>query len=196
MVIFHSINRYYILMLAGALTGLILMFVFIAVPFKKRDKIITDGISMMGMIAFVMLTAAGYARVLKETGAVDALIEVSSGFLENSNQGVIALALLLVGMVVTIGIGSSFGTVPIIAALYVPICLIAGFLLLQQLHLSGQPEQLEMQVRPLQTRRLDRRLDLMLMACITTFGIHVFQHSCTLTSHCLSLDGLHQWYCK
>ena len=34
---------------------------------------------------------------------------------------------MLVGLVVTIGIGSSFGTVPIIAALYVPICIAAGF---------------------------------------------------------------------
>lgn len=114
-------------LIAGALTGLILMFAFIAVPFKNGDKIVTEGISMMGMIAFVMLTAAGYAHILKETGAVTALIEVSSGFLENSNQGFIALALLVVGLVVTIGIGSSFGTIPIIAALYVPICLIAGF---------------------------------------------------------------------
>ena len=39
----------------------------------------------------------------------------------------IALILLFVGLVVTIGIGSSFGTIPILAALYVPICLAAGF---------------------------------------------------------------------
>src|SRR5699024_1210806 len=29
--------------------------------------------------------------------------------------------------IVTIGIGSSFGTIPIIAALFVPICMTAGF---------------------------------------------------------------------
>src|SRR5699024_957983 len=43
---------------AGALIGLILMFVFIAVPFKQGDKIVSDGISMMGMIAIVMLVAS------------------------------------------------------------------------------------------------------------------------------------------
>jgi len=114
-------------LIAGALTGLVAMFLFVAVPFKKGDKIVTDGISMMGMIAFVMLVASGYGTVLTETGSVDALIEVSSGFLENSNQALIAIVLLLVGLVVTIGIGSSFGTIPIIAALYVPICVVAGF---------------------------------------------------------------------
>ncbi|HLS61716.1 MAG TPA: Na+/H+ antiporter NhaC family protein [Virgibacillus sp.] len=114
-------------LIAGALTGLVAMFLFVVVPFKKGDKVITDGISMMGMIAFVMLVASGYGTVLTETGSVDALIEVSSGFLENSNQALIAIVLLLVGLVVTIGIGSSFGTIPIIAALYVPICVVAGF---------------------------------------------------------------------
>src|SRR5699024_1541607 len=42
-------------------------------------------------------------------------------------KGVIAFVLLLVGLIVTIGIGSSFGTIPIIAALFVPICMTAGF---------------------------------------------------------------------
>lgn len=114
-------------LIAGALTGILLMFLFIVVPFKKGDKIVTDGISMMGMIAFVMLIASGYGTVLKETGAVDALVEASSGFLDNSNKPVVAFILLLVGLVVTLGIGSSFGTIPIIAALFVPICLTAGF---------------------------------------------------------------------
>lgn len=114
-------------LIAGALTGLVAMFLFVVVPFKKGDEIVTDGISMMGMIAFVMLVASGFGTVLTETGSVGALIEVSSGFLENSNQAMIAFVLLLVGLVVTIGIGSSFGTIPIIAALYVPICVVVGF---------------------------------------------------------------------
>lgn len=114
-------------LILGALTGLILMFLFIVVPFNKGDEIVAEGISMMGMIAFVMLVAAGYGEILKETGAVSALIEVSSSFLEHSNQALIAFILLLVGLIVTIGIGSSFGTIPIIATLYVPICVAAGF---------------------------------------------------------------------
>src|SRR5690625_1263232 len=38
-----------------------------------------------------------------------------------------ALILLYVILLVTLGIGYSFGTIPILAALYVPICLAAGF---------------------------------------------------------------------
>lgn len=110
----------------GALTGLILMVVFFVVPFYKSDKIIADGVSMMSTIAFVMLVASGFGTILKDTGAVDALVEVSSGYL-GDNKALIAFVLLLVGLVITIGIGSSFGTIPIIAALFVPICLAAGF---------------------------------------------------------------------
>ncbi|WP_188455200.1 Na+/H+ antiporter family protein [Virgibacillus oceani] len=113
-------------LIIGALTGIVLMFLFVAVPFNQGDKIVTDGITMMGTIAFVMLVAAGYGNILTETGAVDALVEVSSGFL-GGNKALIAFILLLVGLVITMGIGSSFGTIPIIAALYVPICLAAGF---------------------------------------------------------------------
>jgi len=113
-------------LIIGALTGLILMFLFVAVPFKKGDKIVAEGVGMMGTIAFVMLVASGYGTILKETGAVDALVEMTSGFL-SGNQFIIALLLLLVGLFVTIGIGSSFGTIPILAALYVPICMEAGF---------------------------------------------------------------------
>lgn len=114
-------------LIAGALTGIVLMFVFIVVPFKNADKVINDGIKMMGMIAFVMLVASGYGTILTETGAVDALINASSSFLDNNGKAVIAFILLLVGLVITMGIGSSFGTIPIVAALYVPICMAAGF---------------------------------------------------------------------
>lgn len=113
-------------LIAGALTGLALMFLLLVVPFKNGDKVMTDGISMMGMIAFVMLVASGFGKILTETGAVNALVEASSGYLTD-NQPLIALILLLVGLVVTMGIGSSFGTIPIIAALFVPICIAAGF---------------------------------------------------------------------
>jgi putative amino acid transporter len=113
-------------LIIGALTGLFFMYVFLVVPFKNLDKVMTDGISMMGTIAFVMLIASGYGTVLQETNAVTALVELSSGFLDD-NQALIAAILLLVGLLITMGIGSSFGTIPIIAALYVPVCITAGF---------------------------------------------------------------------
>ncbi|WP_028784901.1 Na+/H+ antiporter family protein [Thalassobacillus devorans] len=110
----------------GALTGIVLMFVLLVVPFSRGDEVVTNGIGMMGMIAFVMLIAAGYANVLQKTGSIDALVESSSGMI-GDNKGLIAFILLLVGLLVTMGIGSSFGTVPILAALFVPIGVAAGF---------------------------------------------------------------------
>jgi hypothetical protein len=114
-------------LILGALTGLLLMFALLVIPYRRLDKVMTDGIGLMGMIAFIMLVASGYGTVLQETGAVEALVESSAGFLAESNQALIAIILLLVGLLVTLGIGSSFGTIPIIVALYVPICTAAGF---------------------------------------------------------------------
>ncbi|MGP4075363.1 Na+/H+ antiporter family protein [Halobacillus sp. K22] len=113
-------------LIIAALAGIIIMFVFRVVPFNKGDKVVNDGIGMMGFIAFVMLVAAGYANVLTQTESVTALVEISSDYLGNK-QAFIAFILLLVGLVVTMGIGSSFATVPILAALFVPICVSAGF---------------------------------------------------------------------
>ncbi len=113
-------------LILGAMTGLLLMFVFFVIPYRKLDKVMSEGIGLMGSIAFIMLVASGYGTVLQETGAVDALVEASASIL-GSNKPLIAFILLLVGLIVTIGIGSSFGTVPIIISLYVPICVAAGF---------------------------------------------------------------------
>lgn len=110
----------------GALTGIVWMFVFAVVPFKNGEKMMADGISMMGMIAFIMMVASGYGYILKETGAVNDLVEQSSAILGNSKP-VIAFLLLLVGLLVTMGIGTSFGTIPILAVMYVPIASAAGF---------------------------------------------------------------------
>lgn len=113
-------------LILGALTGIVSMFALVVVPFRDGDRFVNEGIHMMGMIAFVMLIASGYAKVLTETGAIKALVTSASQFLGTSHL-VIAVVMLLVGLLVTIGIGSSFGTIPIIAALYVPICLEVGF---------------------------------------------------------------------
>ncbi|GGF24683.1 sodium:proton antiporter [Halobacillus andaensis] len=120
------IQAYYENLVLAALAGLVLMFVFKIVPFRLGDRVVTDGIAMMGTIAFVMLIAGGYANVLTETESVTALVDASSEYI-GSSQAFIAFVLLLVGLVVTIGIGSSFATVPILAALFVPICIGAGF---------------------------------------------------------------------
>lgn len=109
----------------GALAGIIFMFLTRVVKTNAGDQVVQEGIGMMGMIAFVMLIASGYATVLKETGAVNELVKRTSELTGNS-PFIISLVMLLVGLVITMGIGSSFGTIPILATLYVPICLAAG----------------------------------------------------------------------
>ncbi|MFS0752495.1 Na+/H+ antiporter family protein [Oceanobacillus sp. 1P07AA] len=112
-------------LILGALTGLVALLLFVVIPFKEMDRVMTDGITMMGTISFVILIASGFANVLEQTGAVKSLVEVTQSI--GDNQALIALVLLILGLFITIGIGTSFGTIPIIAALFVPICIAAGF---------------------------------------------------------------------
>jgi len=74
----------------------------------------------------VMLVAAGFAMVLKSTGGVDSLVSAIAPLMAG-NKVVAAGLMLLVGLFVTMGIGTSFGTIPILAVLYVPICISLGF---------------------------------------------------------------------
>jgi len=91
---------------------------------------------MMGAIAFVMLVASGYAAVLTETGAVEELVQSASGLLEG-NRLIAAIVMMSVGMLVTMGIGTSFGTIPVIAALFVPLSITIGFSPLATVALIG-----------------------------------------------------------
>lgn len=81
---------------------------------------------MMAMIGFIMIAAAGFAEVMRETGEVKLLVDASTAWIGNS-KAIGALLMLLVGLLVTIGIGSSFSTVPIIAAIFVPLGVELGF---------------------------------------------------------------------
>lgn len=110
----------------AALAALIAMLITGAIKFDKFDDVMEQGIGTMGFIAFVMLVAAGYGEVLRATGAVDALVQATASILGDS-QIIAAVVMLLIGLLVTMGIGSSFSTIPIIATLYVPLCMELGF---------------------------------------------------------------------
>ena len=110
----------------GALVGLGIIFSFKVVPKNKMDHMMNEGIYLMGYVAFVMLVAAGFASVLKETGAIETLVNIVLNYLP-SNIIMTSLIMLILGLFITIGIGTSFGTIPIIAVLFVPICIKLGF---------------------------------------------------------------------
>ncbi len=81
---------------------------------------------MMALIGFIMISAAGFAEVMKATGDIESL--VTGAFeLFGDNRGLAAFVMLLVGLFITLGIGSSFSTIPIIAAIFVPLAVQFGF---------------------------------------------------------------------
>ena len=113
-------------MIIGALAGFLIFSASGIVRWRETDDLFTEGMKMMAMIGFIMITASGFAEVLKATGEVKSLVEASAGLI-NHSKGVGALLMLLVGLLVTMGIGSSFSTVPILAAIFVPLCVQLGF---------------------------------------------------------------------
>lgn len=113
-------------MIIGALAGFLIFSASGIVRWRETDDLFTEGMKMMAMIGFIMIAASGFAEVLKATGEVKSLVEASAGWI-NHSKGVGALLMLLVGLLVTMGIGSSFSTVPILAAIFVPLCVQLGF---------------------------------------------------------------------
>ena len=109
----------------GAVTALAAMFIFRVIKWKDIDEYINGGVGLMGLIAFVMLVAAGYGNIIRETGAVDALVNSIIGMIGGSKAVGVSL-MLLVGLLITMGIGTSFGTIPVVAAIYIPLCIKLG----------------------------------------------------------------------
>ncbi|MEJ8554693.1 Na+/H+ antiporter family protein [Tepidibacter sp. Z1-5] len=110
----------------GALLGIIIMVSFRAIKWGDVDEIVSGGISTMGFIAFVMLVASGYGAVIRATGGVETLVQ-SGSTLMGSSKLIAATIMILLGLIITMGIGTSFGTIPIIAAIYVPLAASIGF---------------------------------------------------------------------
>ncbi|GAA3284083.1 Na+/H+ antiporter family protein [Nesterenkonia halobia] len=110
----------------AALAGILVIFLLRGESWRDGDPIIDRGVAMMGTIAFIMLIASGYAGVLTETGAVESLVSAAGDWIGGS-QLLAAVTLMLVGMLVTMGIGTSFGTVPVLAAIFVPLASSLGF---------------------------------------------------------------------
>ncbi|WMM23694.1 Na+/H+ antiporter family protein [Tissierella sp. MB52-C2] len=110
----------------GAISGLALMMMLGGFKWKELDDMINGGIGLMGFIAFVMLVASGYGAVIRETGGVESLVKAAAGMMGGS-KAIAAFTMLLIGLIITLGIGTSFGTVPIIATIFVPLCTALGF---------------------------------------------------------------------
>ncbi|GAA7912037.1 Na+/H+ antiporter family protein [Helicobacter pylori] len=95
------------------------------IKFKETDSLMDDSVKMMAFIAFVMLVASGFGEVLQKVHAIEGLVNAITSVVQGKLLG--AFLMLVVGLFITMGIGTSFGTIPIIAVFYVPLCTKLGF---------------------------------------------------------------------
>ncbi|MGB2078176.1 MAG: Na+/H+ antiporter family protein [Vibrio sp.] len=113
-------------MIVGSLSGFMVFTIGGVIGWKETNDVFTKGVHMMAMIGFIMIAAAGFASVMKETGGVETLVSALSESV-GDHKALAALLMLVVGLLVTMGIGSSFSTIPIIATIYVPLAIAFGF---------------------------------------------------------------------
>ncbi|PSJ37466.1 sodium:proton antiporter [Zobellella taiwanensis] len=110
----------------GAMAGFIIFTLGGVIRFRESQDAFTQGVKMMSLIGFIMIAAAGFAAVIKATDGVGSLVQAVEAMI-GDNRSLAALIMLVVGLLITMGIGSSFSTIPIIAPIYVPLCLALGF---------------------------------------------------------------------
>jgi predicted histidine transporter YuiF (NhaC family) len=123
-------------MIVGGLVGFIVFILGGVINWKDTQDVFTRGVHMMAMIGFIMISAAGFAAVMKATGGVEQLVG-SVIHLIGDNKALAAFLMLMVGLLVTMGIGSSFSTIPIIATIYVPMASEFGFSAMATVALIG-----------------------------------------------------------
>lgn len=113
-------------MILAGLVGVAILSCAGIFKWKEADDVIITGMRMMALVGFIMIAAQGFAAVIGATGQVPTLVEASVAWIGDS-QGWAAFWMLLIGLLITLGIGSSFSTVPILAIIYVPLCIQFGF---------------------------------------------------------------------
>lgn len=112
-------------MIIGSLAGIAVLYVTGALKVREADAVLTEGMRMMAFVGFVMISANGFSAVINATGDVEPLV-ANAMDLFGGNVSITVLAMLVVGLIVTMGIGSSFATIPIIAAIFVPLAVELG----------------------------------------------------------------------
>ncbi len=110
----------------SALAGFCVFSCFGIVCRHESDRVVVDGFKMMAGISFTMLAASGFGGVLHATSDIRLLINWLAQCV-GDNRVLASLGMLSVGFLMSVGIGSSFSTVPIVATVYVPLCLKLGF---------------------------------------------------------------------
>ncbi|WP_374016754.1 Na+/H+ antiporter NhaC family protein [Paenibacillus thiaminolyticus] len=123
-------------MIYGAAAGLAVLLLSRVIPRGRADRVLSDGMRSMAYIGFVMMSAAGLGAVLRETGHIESLVKEAVSMV-GDNRALAAILMLAIGLLVTLGIGSSFSTIPLIATVFVPLCVELGFSPLATISLIG-----------------------------------------------------------
>jgi predicted histidine transporter YuiF (NhaC family) len=113
-------------MAMGAIAGFLVVMLGRGFKWGQGNDMFTEGMKVMATIGIIMMAAAGFAEVMKQSGEIPSLVQ-SAVDLFDGIPALAALAMLLVGLLITIGIGSSFATVPLLAVIFVPVGLQLGF---------------------------------------------------------------------
>ncbi|HCY9771891.1 TPA: Na+/H+ antiporter family protein [Staphylococcus aureus] len=106
-------------MIFGALAGVLVFFISRAYNWYELDAKFVEGIKIMAYIGVVILTANGFAGVMNATGDIDELVKTLTS-ITGDNKLFSIITMYVIGLIVTLGIGSSFATIPIIASLFIP----------------------------------------------------------------------------
>ena len=120
----------------GSLAGFIIFIIAGVIKASQTQDFFARGLKMMGMIGFIMIAANGFASVVNATGGVETLV-ASVVDVIGDNKSMAALLMLLVGLFITMGIGSSFSTIPIIATIYAPLCMQLDFSVMATITIIG-----------------------------------------------------------
>ncbi|CAG67272.1 Na+/H+ antiporter family protein [Acinetobacter baylyi] len=123
-------------MILGGLVGFAVLSTAGIFKWQDADDVFVQGMRMMALVGFIMISAAGFASVMTHTGDIGHLVNGVVHII-GDNRALAAFLMLFIGLFVTIGIGSSFSSVPVLAVIYVPLCVQFGFSPLATIALIG-----------------------------------------------------------
>lgn len=125
-VVFLAVQLLMNSMAMGAIAGFLVVMLGRGFRWAKGNDLFTEGMKVMATIGIIMMAAAGFAEVMKQSGEIPTLVS-SAVAVFSDTPSLAALLMLLVGLLITMGIGSSFATVPLLAVIFVPIGVELGF---------------------------------------------------------------------
>ena len=110
------------------LAGLVMIALLVitgAVKLKDFNRVFMKGFNTSVYVCLVLMASVGFAAISKQYGRLDELVAASAQLVGGSRLFG-AFFMLILGLFITMGIGSSFSTVPIVATVLVPLGLQLG----------------------------------------------------------------------